>query len=430
MNKKILDYIESLKKQLEGLPKEEVNEVVGYYEEYLSEAVDAGKDIDKVISEMDPPEKVADMLKTETSIARAERSPGLKNFANALRNAFSSVSTPMSVFLLAIVEFMTFGMIIILFGSALVSILTAAIVSFALIYEAIKIPPRFTLEIIGTIGIAMMIGGIFILLANYLYKSVKLFIRFSSGLIRLILKKSGRTAPESIKQEKNKSPKYKLAMYALLAMLTLGTMLAAVSGIPWRYFTIFNSMKQENTIKNVAFEYNPEQISKVSIVTAHSNIRIMRNSSEKIILAYEEPDWLDYEIHNNGSTLSFREKSNGRLPLFPLVMLHESRTELVVSLPRNFNPGTLSIESTGGSIFLSGLAGSIEAKTLNGSIDYSSGGVTENINIKANSRGGKIFASGIEAGQKIGEGIEYIRGNQGEKIVKLNSINGSINIDK
>lgn len=59
MDNRITIFIDKLKYQLKDLPEEEVLEAVNYYEEYLNDALDAGNDIDSIISKLEPTEKIA-----------------------------------------------------------------------------------------------------------------------------------------------------------------------------------------------------------------------------------------------------------------------------------------------------------------------------------------------------------------------------------
>jgi len=385
MDERILNFIQNLKKQLEGLPQEEILEAVSFYEEYLNEAADAGKDLDSVIKELESPEEIASRIRMETSITRAQYSPGLGNFSNVFRNAFKYVSTPFSVFLMSVTAIISYGLVALFFAGAFALAAGAVAIFTVLVYEALNLSRQFVMEIVGTVGMGLFGAGICIIFAILLYKCGKLFIVLSAGIIRLILKISGKPAQEKVKKNTGRVSKLKKTMTVLLAASVAGLVLSGVSGLPWRYFIITNSMKpQEGTVKNVVYEYDTGLINRISVVTAYSVIKIEQGSSDRVTVKYEEPDWLRHEIGNTDGVLSFYEKSNGRLPLFPLISLHESRTGLLITLPKGFNPDSAALESTGGHIFISGLAMNIEAKTLNGSINYNSAGTAGSCDLKAN----------------------------------------------
>lgn len=366
MNEKIKIFIDDLKKHLSGLPEEEIQRAISYYEEYLNDSEDAGNNLDDVLKELGSTDKIAETLRKEINLKRAENSPGIRNFSRVVKDAFKSVSTPLSLFSLSITVLLSFCMIAVIFGAAVVFGIGAAAFILVCIYEAFIIPFHFILEIIGTLGIGLMGAGIIAVLALYFWRCGKLFIRLSTKQIGLMLKLSGKAAARPEKQEEKKLwPAVRL----LLIISAAGFVMFGVSGVPWRFFTIFNSMKPNNINKVVA-EYNAADVNKIAVLTAHSAVRIEEGSSDKIVVSYEEPDWMTHQISIGEGVLDFREKSNGRLPLFELVSLHESQTELIVSLPKGFNADSITVRSTGGNMFIQKTIKNLDVKTSNGKINY------------------------------------------------------------
>lgn len=365
MNEEIKKYIEELKSHLAGLPEDEIKRAVDYYEEYLNDSLDSGKDLEEVFKELGPVEKLAESLKMEANFSRAEKNPDLSNFSKVVKDAFKSVSAPLSVFSLSITVLLSFGMIAVIFGGTVVSGIGAAAVILLCIYQAFTIPFHFFLEIAGTIGFGLLGSGMLALVAFYLWRGGKLFIKLSTKQIGLMLKLTGKTVMEPVKK---KSKKLWPVTRIILIVTAAGFILFGVSGLPWRFFTIFNSMKPESGINLVVDEYEAGSIRKISALTAHSTIRIEEGSSDKIIISYEEPDWLTYEISSNGGELNFREMSNGRLPFFSLVSLHESKTELTITLPKGYRADSISLQSVGGNVFTSGKIENLRIKTLTGKV--------------------------------------------------------------
>lgn len=428
MDDRISSFITSLRKQLEGLPEQEIRKAIDYYEEYFNDAAEEGKDPDEILKELDPPEKIAAMIRMESSIIKAQRSPGLKNFTGVSRNAFKGVTTPLAVLILSIVVFFSFGMVAVLFAGAFSFFAGAAVIALGFAYEAFKIPSGFLMEIIGTIGFALFGAGICLLLAFALYRLGKLFIRFSTQLIRRILLQSGKPMPEMEKQAPGRKARFSGITVLCLTIIAVGLVSIGVSGMPMRYFTILNSMKPSNIVMRTS-EYDSGSINKISVVTAHSIIRVTSGTSDKIVVSYGQPDWMDYDLAVNGSMLSFYEKSNGRLPLFSLLTLHESMTEVIISIPKGFNPDIITLESQGGHVYISGLSENISAETINGSIHVGMEGIKGNVNIKASTRNGDITMNGEKTGQKTAEGTEYYMNTDAAKTIELRSSNGGIYFD-
>ena len=200
-------FIESLKNQLEGVPEEEIQEAISYYEEYLNDAAEAGKDVDEILARLGSPQEIAAMIRTEASIAKVQRSPGLKNFNSAVRYAFAGVTTPFAVLLLSICVALSYGIVAVFFVGAFAISAAAVVATLGLVYQAFDIPAKFTLEILGTLGLALFTAGILLLAAYMLYKLGKLFIKISASMVGLIMKKPQRpkTEPDTAHPEKGKS---------------------------------------------------------------------------------------------------------------------------------------------------------------------------------------------------------------------------------
>lgn len=429
MDARILSFNESLKKQLEDLPKQEVEEALSYYEEYLNEADEAGKDLNEILEELGSPENIAGIIRMENSIIRAQRSPGLKNFTKVLTNAFHGVKTPLTIFLLSIFVIVSFSVVAMFYAGALVTFIGAVVIAMGFIYEALKIPLQFTMDVIGTLGVAFFGAGILFMAAYGLYKLGRLMVRVSTRQIRWIQSKSGKPMPDVSEQKSGKKSNFRRIILTCAAISVLGLVLSSVSGLPLKYFTIFNSMKPGNISMRTA-EFDPAEINKISVTTAHSCIKLIRNSSDKIIISYEQPDWLDYEVSSSGSMLSFYEKSNGRLPLFKLATLHESRTELIVSIPENYSPEVINVETTGGFVNITGLDENINVKTYTGSVFLKSQGSADNYNIIGDTGSNSLIeVDGKNAGQETNKGKEYYRNVQAKKTIEIHSSSGNISIE-
>lgn len=421
MNEEIKIFIDDLKKELLGLPEEEINEAVNYFEEYLNESLEARNNLEEVLMELGSPKKIADTLRRESNITSAKNKPGIRNFSRVIKDAFKSVSTPLSIFSLSITALISYSIIALIFGGAVICGIAAALVIVLCIYQAFIIPFKFILEIIGTIGMGTLVGGILSLTALYLLRCGKLFIKLSTKQIGLMLKLSGKPVIKTAKEErKSLWPVTRI----LLIITVTGFVLFGASGLPWRFFTIFNSMKPEGNLNKVLTEYNASDINKITALTAHSIIKVEEGSADKIVVSYEEPDWLTHEISKAGGVLNFSEKSNGRLPLFDLISIHDSQTELNITLPKGFKTDLITLQSTGGNIFISNIAGNIEAKTLTGEIQYNIGAL--NSSITAHTGSGNIIVSDAKTGKSIKALKDYNNGVNSASKINLTSTSGSI----
>lgn len=428
MDDRVEKYLDELRKQLSGLPEKEIEKALEYYAEYFSEASEAGKEPEEVIGELGTAEEVAGNLRTETSIIKAQNEPGLRNFNSAYRNAFRAVTRPISVFWLSIAAVLSYGIVVLLFGGAVTSLLSAVAVVLAFAYEGARIPARFPASIAGAAGAAIFLAGLLTLIYLYLWRLGKLFIRLSANLIGTILKMSGSGRPAGTDKGHEAKPADKRAVYVLLACVAAGVVLMGFSGLPGAYFTLFNSMEPGQT-RLVEMEYLASEVDRLEIKTANSAIRVNTAPTDKIKLTYNEPAWFEHQATDSGGLLSFRETPNGMLPFSMLYTLHEGMTEVVLTLPEGYRPGALELESTGGHITLKDYAGSVQANTLNGNISCSLPGAGE-AEISAIAAGDKeITVSGGEAGEKTGSSKEYHRDGTSGAVIRLTAARGNIKID-
>lgn len=426
MDERINAFLDKLKLGLAGLPESETEEALNYYKEYLQDALDDGKSVEELLSRLDAPEKTAAMIKADTSIRKARKSPGLGNYHRVLKYARANLSKPFSVLLFSIFIFATYSTAVILLCGAIAAGAGGAAILAGFIYEAVKIPGTFAAEITGTICIGLFAALLCLLAAFGLYRLFRLFIKISSGLVGRMLKKSRRQIPEIVETPAGKkaSPVSFVKICAAIAAASL--IIALATGLPVKLFMIFNSMSPLKTTTRV-WEYDISDISQVSVTTAQSHILVekAKDGSGKIKIEYEQPDWLEPETDTDGGRLVFKEISNGRLPLFPLVSLHENRTNVTVTLPEGFDPSGLELESRGGFVYINAADFNTRVKTYTGNIFIESG----NTNITAVTSSGAIFAEGSKAGAAGSAVKTWAISSQSDIKIDLETARGNIYIN-
>jgi hypothetical protein len=330
--------------------------------------------------------------------------------------------------MLSIVALISYSMVALLFSGALVSALGALASGITFIYEGIRVPSGFLLDRLGTFGAGFMAAGLCMLLAVGLYKSGMIFIMLSTKLVRTMTGKHGKPVPK-VSEDKGKSGIRPGRMVtALLVMTVAGTAFFVVSGLPWKYFVITNSMEPEGMVTAETFQYETKDVKKISVETTNTIIRLSRGTSDKISVNYQKADWLECTIDNASGTLTFKERSNGRLPLYELLSLHEGMTELEILLPSGYSPDSITLESRGGHIFITDPAGNIEARTFNGTIECSLGSALKDYSLKALANDGEIYVNGSQVPKKNEKATEYTAGSKSGKIISVTSTNGNISI--
>jgi hypothetical protein len=205
----------------------------------------------------------------------------------------------------------------------------------------------------------------------------------------------------------------------------------SVSGLPLKYFTIFNSMEQKySCVKTETF--NPADIDRLSISTTHTDIRLRPGNTNEITVAYQQVDWLDCDIGLNGKTLYFTEESNDTLPLFQLVQMHRNSAELTITIPIGFKPFAIDLESYGGYVYIDGISSDIDVKTTTGSI-FIKPNASAPANIEATTENGRLETdplNGTPIGSKTAKGREYTENNGSDDTIEANSSNGGIYISR
>jgi uncharacterized membrane protein len=424
MDERIVSFLRSLKDNLKNIPEAEAAEALNYYEEYLCDALDDGKDLDQVIAQLGPLEKIGTSIKADIDIRRAEDNPGIKNFSRAMKTV-RGIGTPFSVFFVSLFIIIAYCIVGTFMAGALVFILGAAATAMMAFYEAFKIPIRFFLEILGTVGAGLFSGGLCMVLAILFYRFAKVLIKLSARLIRRSFRRRRPVDIDEV-QETPKKKKSRLLLAFSIASI-IGLALFSVSGLPTRFFIMFNSMKPA-IIDLAVQDFDPAGINKISIVSANSCIEVGYQDTDKdaITVSYEQPDWTDYDLSVNGSMLSFHEMSNGRLPFFSIDTLHESRTLIKVLLPEGYDPDMIHLESRGGYITVRGLDENVKAKTHKGKIYYFTQGQKINLDVFAGT--GNITVAGETISSQTGNGQEYYSHIGADKTVELFSDDGDITI--
>ena len=448
MDDSLKTFLAELRAGLSGFPESETREAVEYYEEYINDALEEGENAENILSHLDSPEKISAVIMTETSIRKAQNKPGLKNYSNVLKYSRTLITRPFSILLFSIFVIVTYSIAFMLFLGAIATAAVACVVLPGSVYEALNIPAKFTSEILGTMGFGLFSAALCLLLAYGLFKLCTLFIRLSAGLVGRMLNKPGKQlhdtrqnsaivgsspSPDSkgITGADGKTAKKtrtsKRIPIACLIAIAAGLVLSLSTGLPIKLFMIFNSMEPAS-ITTQEWEYSKADVNKISITTAHSHIRLEKGSSDKIRISYEQPDWMEPEISCTGGQLSFVEKSNGRLPLFSMVSMHENNTDVVVTLPSGFEPGELKLESRGGFIYIETGDYDTQVMTYTGSI-YVEKDAARTAGITAATSTGIIQAGGRDAGTKASNGINYEAAANGGKTIVIETSRGSIFID-
>ncbi len=396
MDERITEFTNKLKENLSGLSEEERIGALLYYEEYLKDAQYLGKDMDEVFKQLGTPQEIASLLQAEEYFNQAQKKPRLKSFNKAMKNAFLGVSSPVGYFVRGLFLFLVYSVLIVFLGGAAVSFLAGVISFSGLLYETFKIPSVYIAERLGTLGMALFSLSLLFLLSYTFFKISRRLMDLSARTIRKMLRKKIHPETYQAPQETAGKGFNKRLVITSAIILLASLVLTIASGLPIKLFTIFNSMKPEN-LRVVVNEYSASDVEKIVINTAHSHIKVINADKEtdKIVITYEQPEWLTYQAALDERQITFKETSNGRYPLFDFVSLHESRTEVTLYLPQNYDAKGIELESKGGFVFITNVIQNIKVKTYTGNIflDISKSGIP--FILDAKTEAGELEADGV-----------------------------------
>jgi uncharacterized membrane protein len=130
-------FLESLKSQLSHLPEVEVNEILRDQEEYIRDAVAAGRTEEAVIQSLGEPKNFAASVSAESKIHRAETSATLKNQVSSTLSAIFAILALAPLNIIFVLGPFIFLMVVVLggWGLALGSLLALILLTLAFIFK-------------------------------------------------------------------------------------------------------------------------------------------------------------------------------------------------------------------------------------------------------------------------------------------------------
>jgi len=151
----------------------EIQGIVSYYEEMIQERVDNGEDIDDILSDYDPKE-IAKSMTTDVVMKRA----------NDTYLSIAKSSKQLMLFLLSTPLLIPLGfayiIILIVFVSLLISLISvvfASLVAMVGIFISMYSSGLGQYEIMGTIGVALVVFSVLILVSLWLYKVIQMLAK-------------------------------------------------------------------------------------------------------------------------------------------------------------------------------------------------------------------------------------------------------------
>jgi len=189
MNKK-KHFLENLEKNLKGLPKEEIKDILDDFREYFDVGSERGRTEDEIIISFGSPKIIAKQIKAESYIKKAEENTSA---ANITRAVFTTIGLSFFniIFILPVFA-VIFSMLAALFAAA-ISIgaagVSGTVASF--FYPIYSQYFTFTINIVvlifafigtGAFGILFFIGDIY--LAKLIYRLIVKYLKLNISIVK------------------------------------------------------------------------------------------------------------------------------------------------------------------------------------------------------------------------------------------------------
>lgn len=183
MDKK--EYLDKLKNELGNLVKEDADNIINYYDELISDAVEEGENEKEFVSTLDNSEDIIKKFNIERKIKNAEEKPTVKNNMIALFAVFGAITSPIwvplaIVFASVIFVLLLSGFMVVL--SLAISTLTLFISFIASLALIVYTPYAFFVSL-AILGVLLFLAGFTIITFNFIFNTVTL------GLVNLIKNK-------------------------------------------------------------------------------------------------------------------------------------------------------------------------------------------------------------------------------------------------
>ncbi len=427
MTKKTVDYIQSIRAGLESLPAGPVNQALEYYEEYIADALEAGLSGDEIVAKLGSSEKIVAAIRAEVLINDTEKKPGPVRLMRASGNAFRQVADSAAKASLIMGAIIPIAVAILFYIVSVATFIGAIALTAILVYGMLQIPVIYMAEKFGTAGFALFISVLLVAtgigwwyLANSITRvTMKALRKLTQQTKELPIKNPALSTPNLVMPLRRFSFKKRLPV--LLGIGLLGAVLLFSSGLPLRYFSIWNSMKPAN-LTRLQKEFEPQTVRNISVTTLNSRIVVQQGNTAGLAVSYEQPDWMSGAIEFKDDTLIFRERSNGRLPFMDFIAIHEGMTTVTIEIPEGYVFNNVSLESTGGHITTAIFAKEVRVHTFNGNIRFNS--TNRMYTIKVSAPAEKIYVGGVPL-----EPGSIIDGRLKNRQAILESDNGTIEID-
>lgn len=180
MNKN--EFIEKLRVRLEGYKEEDAKGVLEYYDELISEAVEAGKDEAEEIAKLGTIDSIIKKIEIERKVQKVEEKPTLSNGMIAIIAILGVITSPLWLVLIPVIGVLIIAVFIVLIALILSGVAIVLALIIALIGLLVGGFGAFSSAtgVIGIIGAIIFMVGILMIGSKFIFNTfpvsvVKLF---------------------------------------------------------------------------------------------------------------------------------------------------------------------------------------------------------------------------------------------------------------
>jgi len=183
-------FLKVLERNLNGLPKEEIEDIIADFEEHFTFGIKGGRTEEELSRSLGDPKMLAKELKTTSYLDKAEESTSTKNISRAV---FASIGMGFFNIIFILPPFICIAAVILVFFTAATAIAASGIAGFfgSIFYPVFAQYITFAFNpavgIFGFLGIAAL-GVLFFIgvvyLSRFLYRQLVRYLRFNLRVIK------------------------------------------------------------------------------------------------------------------------------------------------------------------------------------------------------------------------------------------------------
>lgn len=167
-------FMKELSLHLEEVEETEKQEMIKYYEEYITDAIEAGETEESVIAKLGTIPEIKKQILADQKVKQLEQKPSPRNFVKALIAVLGIIASPIALAISITAGALAVTLILLIF-SLILTFIAATIACFILalvsITVAVQVPYGYLITLAAT-GLFLVFGGISMVMIHFLFSKV------------------------------------------------------------------------------------------------------------------------------------------------------------------------------------------------------------------------------------------------------------------